>query len=181
MNARSKNKKSKISPSKRFFVVWWYKLSQTNKNALRTAKKWQKLNNMASIYLVGIIESIKYLPNNGGCLVFLSEYKRGYKRASDGVRIDDKYLSWKCIFKQGLVKYINNHFGNGMIVEIKGEVLPYAVEHENIVDGYSVIGQTLNMFSVPRTQLRQEQRMIKESQLHSQEIPDMETFNQPDF
>lgn len=135
---------------------------------------------MANITIVGIIESVKYLPNNGGCFVFMSEYKRGYHR-SDGVRVDDKYLSWKCIFKQGLVKYINDHFGNGMVVEVKGEVLPYAIEHDNIIEGYSVIGQTINLFSIPRTQLRQEQKMIKESLLHSTETPNLEAYNQPDF
>lgn len=135
---------------------------------------------MASIYLVGVIDSVKYLPNNGGCFVFVSEYKRGYRK-SDGTRVDDKYLSWKVIFKQGLVKYINSHFSNGMVVEVKGEALPYAIDHDNIVDGYSIIGQTLNLFSVPRTQLRQEQRMIKESLSASKEAPDIESYNQPDF
>lgn len=135
---------------------------------------------MAAINIIGIVENIKYLPNNGGCLVFLSEYKRGYRK-SDGTRVEDKYLSWKCIFKQGLVKYISEHFGNGMVVEIKGEVLPYAIDHSVIVEGYSVIGQTMNMFSIPKTYLRQEKRMIVESQRHSDELPDLEEYNKPDF
>lgn len=135
---------------------------------------------MAAINIIGIVEKVKYLPNNGGCFVFLSEYKRGYRK-SDGTRVDDKYLSWKCIFKQGLVKYISEHFGNGMVVEVKGDVLPYAIEHDNIVEGYSVIGQTMNLFSVPRAQLRQEQRMIKESMQHSTEKPNLDEYNQPDF
>lgn len=143
-------------------------------------QKVAKTSNMANITIIGVINTIKYLPNNGGCFVFLSEYKRGYRKAN-GERVEDKYLSWKCIFKQGLCKYINDHFSKDMVVEVKGEVLPYAIEHENIVDGYSVIGQTLNMFSVPRTQLRQEQRMIKESMSHSREKPNLEAYNTPDF
>lgn len=135
---------------------------------------------MANISIIGIIENIKYLPNNGGCFVFLSEYRKGYKKASGEV-VDDKYLSWKVIFKQGLVKYINGHFNNGMVVEVKGEVLPYAIDHEQIVDGYSVIGQTLNMFSIPRPFLRQEQKMQKDSQLHSSGTPDLKGYNEPDF
>lgn len=135
---------------------------------------------MASFSVIGIIESIKYLPDNGGCLVFLSEYKRGYKKA-DGEIVDDKFMSWKCIFKKGLVKYINGHFNNGMVVEVKGEVLPYAISHGTVVDGYSVMGQTMNLFSIPRTHLRQEQRMIKESMNASSELPDIDKYNQPDF
>ena len=135
---------------------------------------------MASITIVCTIDSIKYLTNNGGCFVFGSEYKRGYKK-SNGEIVPDKTLSWKVVFKQGLVKYISGHFSNGMIVEIKGEVLPYAVDHNNIVDGYSVIGQTINMFSLPRPYARAENKMIKDSQLHSNEQPDLDDFNSPDF
>ena len=135
---------------------------------------------MANISIVGIIESVKYLSNGGGCFVFLSEYRKGYKK-SNGTRVEDKYLSWKVIYKQGLVNYINNHFNTGMIVEVKGEVLPYAIENGEAVDGYSVIGQTLNIFSVPRLYQRQEARMQKESQLHSSGEPDLESYNKPDF
>ena len=135
---------------------------------------------MANITIIGTIDNIKYLPNGGGCLVFLSEYKRGYKKPN-GEIVEDKYLSWKCIFKQGLVNYVNNHFGNGMVVEVKGEVLPYAIERETIVNGYSVIAQTLNLFSFPRTMLRQEQRMVKDSQLHGSVMPDIDEYNKPDF
>lgn len=135
---------------------------------------------MASFSVIGFIESIKYLPNNGGCLVFVTEFKKGYRK-SDGEIVDDKYLSWKCIYKQGLVKYINNHFNRGMLVEIKGEVLPYSIEHDKIVDGYSVIGQTLNMYSFPRSQMRSEEKMIKESQNTFDEKPDLEGYNKDDF
>lgn len=135
---------------------------------------------MASFSVIGFIESIKYLPNKGGCLVFVTEFKKGYRK-SDGEIVDDKYLSWKCIYKQGLVKYINNHFNRGMLVEIKGEVLPYSIEHDKIVDGYSVIGQTLNMYSFPRSKMRSEEKMIKESQNTFDEKPDLEGYNKDDF
>lgn len=135
---------------------------------------------MASINIIGFIDNIKYLPNNGGCFVFVSEFKKGFRKANGDI-VDDKYLSWKVIFKQGLVKYINNHFSNGMLVEIKGDVLPYAIEKDTIVQGYSVIGQTMNLFSFPRSSVKQEQRMIKESQLHASEIPNLEAHNLPDF
>lgn len=126
------------------------------------------------------MDNIRYLPNQGGCFVFVSEFKKGYKKAN-GEIVDDKYMSWKVIFKQGLVNYINNHFNNGMLVEIKGDVLPYAIEKDELVQGYSVIGQTMNLFSFPRSSVRQEQKMIKESQLHATSVPDMDEHNKPDF
>jgi hypothetical protein len=135
---------------------------------------------MASVNIIGIIESVKFIPNGGGCFVFLSEYRKGYRK-SDGTRVEDKYLSWKVIYKQGLVNYINNHFSTGMVVEVKGEVLPYAIENGETVDGYSVIGQTMNIFSVPRLYQRQEARMQKDSQLNSSGEPDLEGYNAPDF
>ena len=135
---------------------------------------------MASYQVVGFIDNIKYLPNKGGCLVFVSEFKRGYKK-QDGSIVDDKYLSWKCIFKQGLVKYINEHFSNGMLVEVKGEIMPYAIEKEHLVDGYSVIGQTINVASYPRASVKQEAKMIKESLENTKEMPNLQEHMRPDF
>lgn len=113
-------------------------------------------------------------------MVFVSEFKKGYKKP-DGAIVDDKYLSWKCIFKQGLVKYINEHFNNGMLVEIKGEIMPYAIEKETIVQGYSVIGQCMNLASYPRSTVKMEQNLVKESLLHGSEIPNIDEYKKPDF
>lgn len=135
---------------------------------------------MASFQLVGYIDTIKYIKNGGGCFVFVSEFKKGYKK-KDGTVVEDKYHQWKCIFKQGLVKYITEHFGNGMLVEIKGEVLPFAKEGDKLLEGYSVIGQCINMASYPRAFAKQEYRMIKESLSNSDEKPDLEGFNERDF
>lgn len=135
---------------------------------------------MANITIIGFVDNIKYLPNQGGCFVFVSEFKKGYKK-SNGEVVDDKYLSWKVIFKQGLVKYINNHFNNGMLVEIKGEVFPYAIDKETIVQGYSVIGQCMNLASYPRSTVKMEQNLVKESLLHGSEIPNIDEYNKPDF
>ena len=133
---------------------------------------------MASFQAIGFISSIKY--QQDFCLVFVDEFKKGFRK-KDGTIVADRYMQWKCIFKKGLVKYINDHFSNGMLVEVKGEVFPYAVEHDTTVDGYSVIGQTINMASFPRASARQEAAMIKDSQLHVNDIPDMEEYNKPDF
>lgn len=135
---------------------------------------------MASFLVVGYIENIKYLPNGGGCLVFVTEFKKGYRK-SDGSSVPDRFLSWKCIFKQGLVKYVNEHFNRGMLVEVKGEVVPYAVVKGVAVDGYSVIGQTLNLFSYPRFAEKVEAKMVKESMASMDETPDVDEFFKPDF
>lgn len=133
---------------------------------------------MASVNIIGFIEKVKYLPDS--VLVFISEFKKGYKR-KDGTIVDDKYMSWKTIWKPYFKNYINTHFNDGMLVEVKGEILPYAIEHEKIIEGYSCIGQCLNVFSYPRSSVKQEQKMIKESQLHSTGIPNLDDYNQPDF
>lgn len=133
---------------------------------------------MAAITIIGTIEKMRFLPDS--ILVFLTEYKKGYKR-KDGVIVDDKYLAWKTIWKPYFKTYINGHFNDGMVVEVKGEILPYAVEHGEISDGVSVLGQTINLFSLPKINARREQKAIKESQMHADETPDLDAYNQPDF
>lgn len=142
------------------------------------AKKWLKRNIMADFTVIGYINNIKYLQDS--CLVFLDEFRKGFRK-KDGTIVDDKYLSWKCIFKPYFKKYINEQFNQGMLVQVKGEIMPYAIEKEHLVDGYSVIGQTINLASYPRASVKQEAKMIKDSQMHASETPDLEGFNAPDF
>lgn len=142
------------------------------------AKKWLKRNIMADFTVIGYINNIKYLQDS--CLVFLDEFRKGFRK-KDGTIVDDKYLSWKCIFKPYFKKYINEQFNKGMLVQVKGEIMPYAIEKEHLVDGYSVIGQTINVASYPRASVKQEAKMIKDSQMHASETPDLEGFNAPDF
>ena len=133
---------------------------------------------MANVTIIGFIEKMRFLSDS--ILVFVSEFKKGYKKKNGDI-IEDKYMSWKTIWKPYFKTYINNHFSDGMLVEIKGEILPYAIEHEKIIDGYSCIGQCINAFSYPRASVKQEQRMVKDSQLHASGTPDLEAFNKPDF
>lgn len=133
---------------------------------------------MADFTVIGYINNIKYLQDS--CLVFLDEFRKGFRK-KDGTIVDDKYLSWKCIFKPYFKKYINEQFNKGMLVQVKGEIMPYAIEKEHLVDGYSVIGQTINLASYPRASVKQEAKMIKDSQMHASETPDLEGFNAPDF
>jgi hypothetical protein len=133
---------------------------------------------MADFTVTGFINTVKYLPN--AALVFIDEFKRGYKK-TNGETVEDKYLSWKCVFKPYFKKFINEHFSNGMLVQVKGEILPYAIQNQNIVDGYSVLGQTINLASFPRASVKQENKMIKESQMHDTATPNLEDYNKPDF
>ena len=133
---------------------------------------------MASWQCIGFVDAIKVLPDS--CILFLSEYKKGYKKA-DGTIVDDKYHSWKVIFKGYFIKYLTTHFGKGMLVEVKGDIVPYSIEHGQITEGYSIIGQTCNIYSYPRYAVKQENKMIKESMDGTYEQPDLESFNQPDF
>lgn len=142
------------------------------------AKKLLKRNIMADFTVIGYINNVKYLQDS--CLVFIDEFRKGFRK-KDGTIVDDKYLSWKCIFKPYFKKYINEHFNQGMLVQVKGEIMPYAIEKEHLVDGYSVIGQTINVSSYPRASVKQEAKMIKDSQMHASETPDLEGFNAPDF
>ena len=59
--------------------------------------------------------------------------------------------------------------------------MPYAIEKEKIIDGYSVIGQTINISSYPRASVKQEAKMIKESQMHDTATPNLDEYNKPDF
>lgn len=133
---------------------------------------------MASWQCIGFVDAIKVLPDS--CILFLSEYKKGYKK-SDGTIVEDRYHSWKVIFKGYFIKYLTTHFGKGMLVEVKGEIVPYSIEHGQITEGYSIIGQTCNIYSYPRYAVKQENKMIKESMDGTYEQPNLESFNQPDF
>lgn len=133
---------------------------------------------MATFEVIGVISQIKYLPDS--VLVFVDEYRKGYRK-SDGTVVDDKCLNWKVIYKPYFKKYINDHFNQQMIVKVKGEILPYALERGEVLDGYSVIGETINLFSLPRPAAKMEQKMIKESALRIDEMPNLDKFKQPDF
>lgn len=133
---------------------------------------------MASFESIGFISNIIYKQES--VFLILDEFHKGYKK-HDGTIIEDKYVTYKIIFKPYFKKYLSEHFSTGMLVKVKGEVFPYAVEHGKMVDGISILGETCNLFSFPRASAKQEIRMIKESQEASDETPDLSGFNAPDF
>lgn len=134
---------------------------------------------MADIIIRGFLDKIHYLQNQGG-IMYVSEFKKGYKKSS-GEYIEDRYISWRVLFKQGQSSYLNKHFGTGMLIKVKGEVLPFAIKQQNIVEGYTITMDSCVIDSYPRYNAKQEIKMIKESQLNSDEQPDLDSYNQPDF
>lgn len=133
---------------------------------------------MASFECIGFISQIVYRPDS--VFLILDEYHKGYKK-NDGTIIDDKYVTFKVIYKPYFKKFISEHFSKGMLVKVKGEVFPYAIEHGEIKEGISCIGETCNLYSYPRASRLQEIKLIKESQENSTERPNLEEYNKPYF
>ena len=133
---------------------------------------------MASFEVTGFINTVKYLPDS--CIVIVDEYKSGYK-LSNGTTVDERYAAWKTIFKGYFKKYISQHFKTGQLVQVKGEISPYAMSQGEIRDGYSIMGQTINLASYPKKSPKQEAKMIVESQKNLTEAPNLEDYNTPDF
>lgn len=131
------------------------------------------------ILFTGHIEGIKYADNCA--IVTASEIKKGYKK-KDGVIVDDELLTFKFIFKTYFKNYIASHFTKGMYVKIKGIMFPYAKNHSGeTIDGYSIIGQTIDIAAYPTKYVRNEKRIIKESIAKSDESPDLNSYAAPDF
>lgn len=135
---------------------------------------------MADFQVLGHITNIKH--QQECVLIWIDEYKKGYRK-QDGTIVDDKVLSWKCIFSGNASKraYINKYFNRGMLVQVKGELMPYAIEQGEMVDGYSVFVQTINIACYPRQMIKTERKMIRESMDGAKEKPNIDAFNMPDF
>ena len=138
----------------------------------------QKLWQMNRFILQGFVNTIKYLPD--ACLVYIDDFEMGYKRPN-GEIVEDKYLSWKVIFPSGMKGFITKYFGNGMLVDIVAKMKPYEIEQDKIIEGYSCLGLSIQRASYPRSSVRQERKMIKESQMNDDARPNLEEFNNPDF
>lgn len=115
---------------------------------------------MADFQVLGHIAGI-HLTENAVFLI-VTENKTGYRR-KDGTSVEDSMHTWNICFRPYFKKYVTDNFHRGSLVCIKGEVLPYAIENGNVVEGYTILGQTVNMASYPRN-VMDEHRMIRESQ-----------------
>lgn len=143
------------------------------------AKKWLKAKIMAVFTLNGHIESIKYTESS--VFVFVSEVCNGYRDGSGRV-VDNEVLVWRVLFPNGMRSYISKYFAKGMLVNIYGTPRPYAKDHDgNMVDGYTILGKNIDRAAYQRTSTRIEKKMIRDSQLSSDEQPDLDAYNKPDF
>ena len=129
--------------------------------------------------LYGIIEGVHHTDN--AVIVTATERVQGYKK-NDGTRVNDKLLTFRVIFKTYFKKYIAEHFSANMYVRITGTMLPYALDRNgNTIEGFSLLGETINLATFQSSSVRRERRMIKESQERMEGTPDLDTYNQPDF
>lgn len=133
---------------------------------------------MADFSVTGFVNVVKYLDDS--CVLYVDEFRKGYTK-SNGEKIEDAFFTWRCIFKGYFKKFISSHFSRGMLVQVKGEIRPFSIEHGKLVEGYSVIGQCVNLASYPKQNAKSEIKMIKESMAASGEEPDIETYMQDDF
>lgn len=133
---------------------------------------------MNRFILTGEIRTIKYLPDS--IVLYIDDMERGYKRA-DGVTVDDMFFSWKVVFSNNFKNFIVKFFNEGMLVDIDAKMRPFAVKRGESTQGYSCLGLSIQRSSYIKRYSKQEVKMIKESQLNSDEEPDLDTFIQPDF
>lgn len=131
------------------------------------------------INFLGHIDGIRFLESS--VIVTASEVKKGYKRA-DGTIVDDEILTFKFLFKAYFKNYISSHFSNNMLVKIKGTMLPYAKDSNgNTKDGFTLIGQTIDIASYQTLSVKREKKMIIESQKNDTEKPNLEEYIKDDF
>ena len=143
------------------------------------AKKWLKSKVMASFTLHGHVESVRYTENS--VIVTISEVRIGYRDGSGRI-VDNEILMWKVLFPKGMQSYISKFFSKGILVDVYGIPKPYAKDKDgNLVDGYTILGKSIDRAAYQRTSTKLEKRLIKDSQLASGEKPDLESYNRPDF
>lgn len=133
---------------------------------------------MADFSITGFIIGIRY--NEKNVVVTIAENRKGYERA-DGLKVEDSVVSWTVYYKpHPFKKFISEYFGSGMLVQIKGDILPYAMSAGEIEQGYTIYGQTINRAAYPKN-IRRDVKMQKESISHSLTSPDLQSYEQDDF
>ena len=134
---------------------------------------------MASFTLCGHIEAIRYTENS--VIVTISEVRSGYKDGSGRI-VDNEILMWRILFPKGMQSYISKFFSKGILVDVYGIPKPYAKDRNgNFVDGYTILGKNIDRAAYQRTSTKMEKKLIKDSQIASDEQPDLDAYNQPDF
>lgn len=133
---------------------------------------------MADVTLFGVIERIRCTETS--VLVTLLERRLGYKR-KDGVSVSDGVLSYRVFFKSSMRKYITDYFSSGNLVKVKGTLLPYCLGKGNeIKDGYTIFGQTMEFGVYPRLNLDVEKKMSVDTTAGVMQ-PDVDDFMDDGF
>lgn len=109
--------------------------------------------------LLGHIVGVRY--NERSVEVSVGECRRFYG-VGGGVagNGEDVMLVWRCVFKPYFKTYVSRNFRVGHLVNVKGEVLPYALDGDGrSVAGYTLLGQSLNLACYPRD-LSRDRRLL---------------------
>lgn len=131
------------------------------------------------IQFTGHIDGIRFTEH--AVIVTASEKRLGYKDKS-GNKHDDEIITFRFAFKTFFRKYISEHFSSGTLVKIKGWMLPYKKDKSGErTEGYTIVGQTIDLAPYPSNAMRLEKKIIRESQRQSTEQPDFDGFNEEDF
>lgn len=132
---------------------------------------------MADFQLTGRIEGIRFTDTS--VFVTISEYRKGYRKG-DGTTMPDTFFTWTVVYREGFKKYIASHFAKGMLVTVKGEIQPFRRRGDDFEDGYTALGQTMNLAAYHRD-VRSERKMQAESQINITEAPNYKAYEQEDF
>lgn len=131
------------------------------------------------INFLGHIEGIRYIETS--VIVTASERRQGYKK-KDGTFVNDETLSYIFIFKPYFKSYIASHFSKGMLVKIKGIMLPYAKDSQgNTIEGYTLLGQTIDMATYQTNNMRVERKIMMSGKNGGEDAPDLERYKESDF
>ena len=134
---------------------------------------------MADITIYGHIVGIRYTESN--VIVSVSEFQKGYRK-KNGELVNDSVYTYVVGFANFFRAYIADHFDKGMLVKVKGTILPFAKnKNGETIEGYTINGQTINLASYPSNSSIKENKLLKESQSHAVGTPNLSEFEKEDF
>lgn len=164
----------------RRFFAWWGSYPLSVLDGLRMALNGLRIDFvMADITLYGHIEGIRY--NTKSVLVVLSEYRCGFVRRN-GERVSEELLTFRVVFNANSRSYISSYFSVGNLVKVRGSLLPYVKRKDGTFgEGYTILGQLLELAAYPKRSAGMERRMLKESVAHPCGEPDVDSFMDDDF
>lgn len=134
---------------------------------------------MVDVLMFGFVESIRC--NDNFVVMKVSVRRNGYKK-KDGTVVGSEVYVYRVLFMSYMRKYISEHFASGVLVKIKGTLLPFSRNGAGeVVDGYTIFGQTCERGSYPSWTARLGQKMVKESMDSDVGVPDVDSFLADDF